>query len=134
MMEEAIVNAENVGYAVGKVVVVGGFGDSPCLQSYLLEQKDRIVQKTGSLFELKFTPREVSAATGVATGAILRAIDKANGPSRMPCQSIGILRHIPCGDEDMYPFEVMSQPRTWSDPDQEDYVMNTIEWVVKKVR
>lgn len=133
MMEEAVTNAKNVGHTVSKVVVVGGFGDSPCLQGYLLEQKDRIVQATGSAFELKFAPRDVSSATGVATGAILRAIDKANGPSRKPCQSIGILRHIPCDDEDMYPVEVMLQPRTWNDLEQEDFVMNTIEWVVKKV-
>jgi hypothetical protein len=134
MMEDAVINAKNVGYAVSKIVVVGGFGDSPCLQSYLLEQRDRIVQETGSAFELKFPPRDVSSATGVATGAILRAIDKVHGPSRKPCQSIGILRHIPCDDEGMYPAEVMLQPRTWSDPEQEEFVMNTIEWVVKKVR
>lgn len=138
MLEDAVMNAKNVGYTVSKVVVVVGFGDSPCLQSYLLEQKDRILRESWSPFDLnfglKFVPRDVSSATGVATGAILRAINKKEGPSRKPCQSIGILRHIPCDDEDMYPVEVMLQPRTWSDPEQEEFVMNTIEWVVKKVR
>jgi hypothetical protein len=127
MMEEAVINAKNVGYTVSKVIVVGGFGDSPCMQRYLLEQKDRIAQETGSSFESKFTPRDVSSATGVATGATLRAIDKANGPSRKPCQSMGILRHIPCEDEHMYPVKVMLQPRTWSDSQQACFVMNTIK-------
>jgi hypothetical protein len=39
------------------------------------------------------------SATDVATGAILRAMNKANRPSRIPCQSIGILRHILCKPE-----------------------------------
>lgn len=127
MMEEAVINAKNVGYTVSKVIVVGGFGDSPYMQRYLLEQKDRIAQETGSSFESKFTPRDVSSATGVATGATLRAIDKANGPSRKPCQSMGILMHIPCEDEHMYPVKVMLQPRTWSDSQQACFVMNTIK-------
>ncbi|KAJ4342040.1 hypothetical protein N0V87_001366 [Didymella glomerata] len=132
MMEDAVVNAKNAGYAVSKVVVVGGFGDSPCLQSYLLQQKDRIVRNLGQPLKLRFSPRNMSA-TGVATGAILRAINKANGPSRIPCQSIGILRHIPCDQPEDYPAEVLSQPSKWSAAEQKPYVMNTIHWVVKKV-
>lgn len=110
MMEDAVVNAKDAGYAVSKVVVVGGFGDSPCLQSYLLQQKDRIVRELGQPLKLRFSPRNMSA-TGVATGAILRAINKANGPSRIPCQSVGILRHILCDQPEDYPAEVLSQAR-----------------------
>lgn len=54
----------------------------------------------------------MSSATGVATGAILCAIDKANGLSPMPYQSIGILQHIPCDDKDMCSVEIMLQQRT----------------------
>lgn len=132
-MQEAVMNAKKAGYTVSKVVVVGGFGDSPCLQSYLLEQKDRIIRATGSPLKLRFSPRNMSA-TGVATGAIMRAMNKADGPSRLPCQSIGILRHIPCDQEEEYPAEIMLQQREWSAEEQVDYVMNTIEWLVKKVR
>lgn len=132
MMEDAVVSAKNAGYAVSKVVVVGGFGDSTCLQSYLLQQKYRIVRKLGQPLKLRFSPRNMSA-TGVATGAIMRAINKANGPSRIPCQSIGILRHIPWDQPEDYPADILSQPRKWSAPEQKDYVMNTIHWVVKKV-
>lgn len=133
MMEDAIVKARSAGYTISKVVVVGGFGDSPCLQNYLIEQKDRIVRKLRTPLKLRFSPRNMSA-TGVATGAVLRAINKANGPSRIPCQSIGILRHIPCDyDNDEYTTEVLAQPKRWSAQEEMDYVMNTIRWVVKKV-
>ncbi|KAJ8115705.1 hypothetical protein OPT61_g2702 [Boeremia exigua] len=132
MMEDAIVNAKTVGYNVSKIVVVGGFGDSPCLQSYLTAQKDLIAKDLKQPLKLRFLPRNTSA-TGVATGAILRAIDKANGPSRIPCQSIGVLRHIPCHDEDdQYPREVFNQPKRWSHQEKQNYVMDTILWIVKK--
>lgn len=132
MMEQAVVNAGNAGYAISKVVVVGGFGDSPCLQSYLLEQREKVVKKLGIPFELHSPPRNMSA-TGVATGAILRTINKANGPSRIPCQSIGVLRHIPCDQDIEYTSEVLAQPNTWHAQENMNYVMNTIRWVVKKV-
>ena len=126
-------NAKSAGYNISKVVVVGGFGDSPCLQNYLIEQKDRIVRRLGIPLKLRFSPPNMSA-TGVATCAILRAVNKANGPSRIPCQSIGILRHIPCKSEVQdYSAEVLEQPMKWSVAEEDDYIFDTIEWVVKKV-
>ncbi|KAJ4364798.1 hypothetical protein N0V95_000642 [Ascochyta clinopodiicola] len=72
-------------------------------------------------------------ATGVATGAILRAINKSNGPSRIPCQSIGVLRHIPCDPEnEPYTSEVLKQPKKWVDQEDLDYIMDTIRWIIKK--
>lgn len=133
MMEDAVLNAKSAGYAVSKIVVVGGFGDSRCLQNYLVEHKDRLVKKLGSPLKLRFSPPNMSA-TGVATGAILRSINKASGPSRIPCQSIGILRHIPCDYEnDEYTIDVLKQPKKWSAQEGMDYITNTIRWVVKKV-
>jgi hypothetical protein len=133
MMEDAIINAKESGYKVNKIVVVGGFGDSPCLRSYLTEQRDRLAKKLGTPLKLRFPPRNLSA-TGVATGAILRSINKASGPSRIPCQSIGILRHIPCvSDLEEYPFEVLAQPTRWNAQEEISYVMDTIRWIVKKV-
>jgi hypothetical protein len=132
MMEDAVTNAKESGYAVSKIVVVGGFGDSPCLQDYLVEQKDRLVKKLRTPLKLRFSPRNMSA-TGVATGAILRSVNKDNGPSRIPCQSIGVLRHIPCDHDDgQYSAEVLAQPTKWNTPEEMHYVMNTIRWVVKK--
>lgn len=133
MIEKAVLNAKKAGFAVSKIVVVGGFGDSRCLQSYLLEQKSRLVRKLGSSLRLRFSPANTSA-TGVATGAILRSINKASGPSRKPCQSIGILRHIPCDDEyEEYTTKILDQPKKWNAQEEVFYVMDTIRWIVKKV-
>ncbi|KAF1363129.1 hypothetical protein EJ07DRAFT_163038 [Lizonia empirigonia] len=132
MIENAVLNAKIAGYAVSKIVVVGGFGDSRCLQSYLLEQKNRLVRKLGSPLKLRFSPANTSA-TGVATGAIMRSMNKVDGPSRKPCQSIGILRHIPCDDEnEEYTTEILDQPKKWNVQEEVFYVMDTIRWIVKK--
>ncbi|KAF1923136.1 uncharacterized protein M421DRAFT_9919 [Didymella exigua CBS 183.55] len=122
MIEDTAVNAKDTGYTVSKIVVVGGFGDSPCLQAYLLEQKGRVERRLGSPLKLRFSQRNMSA-TGVATGAILRTINKANGPSRIPCQSIGILRHIPCDQTEEYSAEVLSQKKTRDTYDVTDYIL-----------
>ncbi|KAJ4991965.1 hypothetical protein SVAN01_02560 [Stagonosporopsis vannaccii] len=94
-MEDAVRNAHHAGYAISRIVVVGGFADPPCLQQYLIEQKDRISRDLNTSLELCF-PQPGKSATGVATGAILRATSKANDPSRTPCQSIDMVRHVPC--------------------------------------
>lgn len=132
-MEDAIINAKIAGYTVSKIVVVGGFGDSRCLQNYLIEQKDRIVKHLGTPLRLRFSSPNMSA-TGVATGAILRSVNKAAGPSRIPCQSIGVLRHIPWDHEnDDYTAEILKQPKKWSARAETYYIMDTIRWVLKKV-
>lgn len=133
MIEDAVLDAKATGYTVSKIVVVGGFGDSPCLQSYLLEQNDRIAKKLGSPLKLRFSPKNMSA-TGVATGAILRAVNKASGPLRIPYQSIGVLRHIPCDKTDEYSAEVLAQESKRNDQEGVSYILNTIFWVMKKVR
>ncbi|XPS69479.1 hypothetical protein M3J09_001749 [Ascochyta lentis] len=127
MMKDAILNANRADYRVSKIVVVGGFADSPCLREYLTEQKDRIKGRLGTPLKLCFSPRNTSA-TGVATGAILRSTNKADGPARIPCQSIGVLRHIPNQPEnEEYTAEVLHQPKS-----KRNYIKNTIRWVVKK--
>ncbi|KAF3037823.1 hypothetical protein E8E12_007276 [Didymella heteroderae] len=131
MIEDAVMNAKTTGYMVSKIVIVGGFGDSPCLQSYLLEKKDRIAKKLGSPLKLRFSLKNMSAIS-VATGATMRAVNKASGPSRIPCQSIGILRHIPCDQTEEYSADVLSQESKRNDQEGADYILNTILWVVKK--
>ncbi|KZM26023.1 hypothetical protein ST47_g2822 [Ascochyta rabiei] len=132
MMADAVLNAKKAGYIISKIVVVGGFGDSPCLREYFTEQKNRMVKKLGIPLKLRFSAPNTSA-TGVATGAILRSINKADGPSRIPCQSIGVLHHIPCDPEnEHYTPEILNQPKTWIYQEGLDYIMNTIRWIVKK--
>ena len=86
------------------------------------------MRRLGTPLKLRFSPRKMSA-TGVATGAILRAISKTNGPSRIPYQSIGIFCHIPCKSEtEVYTADVLGQPTKCSS-EEEDNIMNTLEWV-----
>lgn len=74
--------------------------------------------------------RAPSSATAVASGAVLRALNKENGPRRFARSSYGLLRSEPYGD---YP-EQQKGVRPYYDPDDGlPYVWQTIKWVVKRV-
>lgn len=49
-----------------------------------------------------------TSATGVATGAIIRAQNKDEGPKRIPCRSIGVLYHVPDDPDYNFSKEVLS--------------------------
>lgn len=66
----------------------------------------------------------------VSQGAVLRALDKKNGPARFARSSYGILRSEPWGE-----FKEHSGQKPFVDPVTRDhYVWHTIYWVLKKVR
>ena len=70
-----------------------------------------------------------ASATAVASGAVLRAINKEQGPRRIARSSYGILRTEPHGQ---YPEH--RGVRKWRDPhDGQAYVRRTIDWVLKLV-
>lgn len=70
--------------------------------------------------------------TAIATGAILRALNPEQGPTRIIGSSYGFLRTEPhepeCIDAHKY-----SNPKRVDPIDGERYVKNTIFWVLKKV-
>ena len=78
-------------------------------------------------------------ATGIAKGGILRALDKTNGPVRVPRMSYGVLRHIPYQPEAVEEFPELEGPMSACKPkkgcmlDGELYIDNTIDWVIKAV-
>lgn len=132
LMAQQIVTARSKGYVVDKVVVVGGFADSPYLTKFLKNSVGGINTQIGTVTELIFPPRGTSA-TGVATGAIHRAVNKEHGPKRIPRQSIGILRHIPYPTlAKTYKQPVLRQAKTFNKTLNQMYIMDTIEWLVKK--
>lgn len=133
MMLDQTVKAEKAHYPIYTIVVVGGFGDSPCLCEYLAEKIGIHNNNARHPVRLCFPARERSA-TGVATGAILRAVDKTGGPSRITSQSVGVLRHIPADDRGFYSSEVRAQLAELDDEDGHLYIWDTIEWKVIKVR
>lgn len=81
--------------------------------------------------------RGASCATGVAHGAILRALDKSNGPKKMARLSIGILRHFPYEPETILEHPEM-EPLHEGERSKDEfnglwYIKNTIVWLIKAV-
>lgn len=74
--------------------------------------------------------RRRMAVNAVSQGAILRALDKKNGPARFAKSSYGLLRSEPWGDHIEHSGQNYSVNRTTGD----HFIMHTIYWVVKKVR
>ncbi|KAJ4186909.1 hypothetical protein NW755_007642 [Fusarium falciforme] len=68
------------------------------------------------------------AVNAVSKGAILRALDKKNGPARFARSSYGLLRSEPWGDHIEHSGQGYSVNRTTGD----DFIMHTIYWVLKK--
>ncbi|KAL2683253.1 hypothetical protein Neosp_007721 [[Neocosmospora] mangrovei] len=68
------------------------------------------------------------AVNAVSQGAILRALDKKNGPARFARSSYGLLRSEPWGNH----IEHSGQNYSVDPVTGEHYVKNTIEWVLKK--
>ncbi|XPS92354.1 hypothetical protein M3J09_001751 [Ascochyta lentis] len=132
LMIQQIAAARSKEYDVDKLVVVGGFADSPYLIKYLKESLEYANAQMNTNTELISPPRRTSA-TGVATGAIHRAMNKEHGPKRIPRQSIGILRHIPYEPKARsYRQQVLRQKKTFNNTVGQMYIVDTIEWLIKR--
>lgn len=116
------------GYNVQKVILIGGFGDSPSLQSHLQNVLSEERNLLGQRIELLLNKHIDSA---VARGAILRALNKADGPSRISRTSYGIL----CSDLFERDNLIHQGRRGRRDhADGELYISNTIHWEILVVR
>ncbi|XXG98242.1 peptide transporter ptr2 [Hypoxylon texense] len=93
IMEDQIVLAMGKGVHVDQVILVGGFAGSPSLHGYLERHLATLSNRLGFDVEL-FRPRNNanSRVTAVASGAVLRALNKENGPGRQIQCSYGIRR------------------------------------------
>jgi actin-related protein len=132
LMLEQIEGARRNHIEVKKVVLVGGFGDSPALKEHLRVSLQRINNQYGTNVELVNSAANTSAI-GVAKGAIMRAQDKINGPLRIPCRSIGVLYHVRDDNGHEYSPEVLAQRWSVCELTQEEYIMRTIKWIIKAV-
>ncbi|RAL67075.1 hypothetical protein DID88_007855 [Monilinia fructigena] len=93
LLKNQIEQAVAKGLVVKKVFLVGGFGASPSLRSYL---KQWLQEKSEHLnFNIELVADKRKCITAVASGAVLRALDKKNGPERISQSSYGFLRHEP---------------------------------------
>jgi hypothetical protein len=132
LLLQQIEHARRSNIAVNKVVLVGGFGDSPALKKYLHASLESVNNQHDTKMQMAFAAANTSAV-GVAIGAVKRAQDKYNGPKRIPCRSIGVLYHVP--DDSDYEFSPQVLRQRWSvcELSQEEYIMRTIKWIIKAV-
>ena len=118
--------AEN-GICINKVILIGGFGESPSLKSHLRAVLGVERNLLDCPIEAVF-PRITTSA--VARGAVLRALRKEDGPTRITRSSFGILR------TDLYNEDLPAHQHVKPTIDKADglsWVRDTIEWVIHKV-
>ncbi|KAJ3547643.1 hypothetical protein NM208_g1412 [Fusarium decemcellulare] len=125
LMEAQITAAMQKDSRVTKVILIGGFAASPSLQKYLKHRLLEFNRQHNSRVTLVIP--EYNIVNAVASGAVLRALNKEQGPSREARSSYGILRTEPFGE---YPEHENLKP-SYDAHDGQPYIMNTIDWVLK---
>ncbi|KAF5962661.1 Hsp70 chaperone protein [Fusarium bulbicola] len=110
-----------------KVVLMGGFGTSISLSQRLREFLEEYGREHNCRITLMEPQQGTSIINAVASGAILRALNKANGPERIARSSYGILRTEPFGQ---YPEHAGLKP-SYDPHDGMPYIKETIDWVLK---
>lgn len=137
------------------MILVGGFAASRSLKAWLGKELQDTSTEYGYPIRLIECNRNYSpyvsgahnfddcltlgSGTAVASGAVLRALNKENGPKRHVLSSYGLLRTEPYEPEvwDRYP-EVRDAHRssrpTYNPHEGLRYIKDTLHWVVKKVR
>lgn len=126
VLENQLELAQSEGYRVQKVILTGGFGQSPSLQSHLRTYLKGRMNINGWEIDL-IVPKNPS--TAVARGAVLRALNKRLGPDRITQCSYGFLISEP------YEPEVYEEHRRTicriNKADGERYVDETLHWVIQ---
>ncbi|KAI9693060.1 MAG: hypothetical protein M1822_005055 [Bathelium mastoideum] len=128
LLESQLDLAAKEGLTVIDVVVVGGFGESPALRARIEQvvacRANMVGGKIGLIWPDKFP------TSTVARGAVLRSLNKENGPSRISRLSYGFQR-----TEHYKDFKEHVEAGVVPSVDKVDgfkYVKNTIEWVIQK--
>ncbi|RSM15778.1 hypothetical protein CDV31_004879 [Fusarium ambrosium] len=131
ILENQIIPARNYGYNVDRVILMGGFAGSPSLEKWLEKFLEDLCKSRGlrpiKLWRLEEEEKRM-AVNAVSQGAILRALDKKNGPARFARSSYGLLRSEPWGDHIEHSGQNYSVDRVTGD----HFLMNTVLWVLKK--
>ncbi|KAB5518088.1 hypothetical protein GE09DRAFT_1045090 [Coniochaeta sp. 2T2.1] len=125
IMEDQINAALAKGTRVEKVVLIGGFAASISLKKYLEQRLKTFCDERNC--HISLLRQEDTAITAVACGAVLRAVNKEQGPKRHARSSYGILRREPYME---FP-EHEGAPKYHDPHDGLPYVVNTVDWVLK---
>ncbi|KAK6602224.1 hsp70 protein-like protein [Botrytis cinerea] len=127
LLENQIGQAVEKNLVVKKVFLVGGFGGSPSLRCYL---KNWLAKRSVKLtFDIELVADRHKCITAVASGAVLRALDKKNGPERISQSSYGFLRHEPWQPR-LYSGHERAKPDE-SELDGEKYVATIDYFMIK---
>ncbi|KAH7310909.1 hypothetical protein B0I35DRAFT_397312 [Stachybotrys elegans] len=126
IMENQLVAAMSLGHKVEMVVLIGGFAASISLKKFLKKRLDQFNRQHDCCVTLMTPPLE-STMNAVASGAVLRALNKTQGPQRIARSSYGVLRAEPFGDHGAHEGLTPSYDKL----DGQPYIMNTIDWVLK---
>lgn len=127
LMRRQLRAAEEKELSVSRVILIGGFGQSPSLKSHLEKVLRKERNYRGLPIELK-KPKFVDSA--VARGAVLRALRKEDGPVRITRTSYGVLR------SDLYDKNEPAHKGLKGRRDRADgqlYIKDTIKWLILKV-
>ncbi|CAH0056992.1 unnamed protein product [Clonostachys solani] len=109
------------------VVLIGGFSASASLKKYLEMRLKHFNDNNRCSIKLICPANDMKIVNAVASGAVLRALNKSQGPKREARSSYGILRAEPFGEheehKDLSPY--------YDRHDGQPYIRNTIDWVLK---
>ncbi|KAI1775051.1 hypothetical protein F4818DRAFT_451981 [Hypoxylon cercidicola] len=125
IMEGQIVSAMNKGVYVDHVILVGGFAGSVSLEKYLRLHLEALSNRLGYDVNL-IVPREHSVVA-VASGAVLRALNKDNGPKRQIQSSYGIRLDEPQGF-----YKEHGKAKAFCDRVDGLKYVRTIDWKLKR--
>jgi hypothetical protein len=114
------------GCKVEKVVLIGGFGASISLRDYLEKRLAEYSQQNNCHVKLLRPRDRIQLVNAVSAGAVLRAMNKNNGPERIARSSYGILRAEPFGEYE----EHEGMTPSWDKHDGLPYIKKTIDWVL----
>ncbi|KAF5857425.1 hypothetical protein ETB97_005772 [Aspergillus alliaceus] len=129
LMLGQIEEAQSRGITATKVLLIGGFAASPALVQHLKADLDQYSRNVNRAIQLLLPPSV--SCTAVASGAILRALRKEDGPARAIFSSYGVMRAEPY-DRDNKAHVEQVKKRTYDAHDKNPYIKKTITWFANR--
>lgn len=134
---------ESTNTVIQKVLLIGGFAESASLKKHIEKRLEKYCKENHCHIK-PIRPENVyvsqilfkfilsllnSSATAVASGAVLRAFNKEQGPQRQARSSYGIMRTEHFGEYD----EHDGLKPSYDPYDGLPYIKKTVDWVLKLV-
>ncbi|CVL10559.1 related to hsp70 protein [Fusarium proliferatum] len=129
LMTKQLHATAQLGLKTGKVVLVGGFGESVSLRSHLREALANFNAAHDSNAQLYVADEHerITAVDAVSSGGVLRALNKLYGPTRVASSSYGTL----C-DESFEDSKHAGQLSIQGRQNTQELYVEAIQWLSKK--